>query len=293
MKTIKVGLLLAFVVFFCTNLSAQTENDSTLVQIETLDGNHFTGKITNQDSEKLTIVTDNLGEIEIKLSSIKSRKTVLASQQKNGEWWLDNPQSTRYFWSPNGYGLKKGEGYFQNVWILWNQVAYGITDNFSIGGTVIPLFLFGGAPTPVIINPKISLPINKNKLNLGAGALIGTVLGESETGFGIVYGVSTFGSPNSNVSIGLGYGFAGGEWASSPLVNFSAMTRLSSRWYFLSENYFIGVAGESGGLISGGARWIINRAALDFGLFVPVGFGISTVVAIPWLGFTIPFGKNN
>jgi hypothetical protein len=71
------------------------------------------------------------------------------------------------------------------------------------------------------------------------------------------------------------------------------MARLSSRWYFLSENYYMGISGESGGVISGGARWIIKRAALDFGLFIPVGTGMETFVALPWLGFTVPFGKTN
>lgn len=53
------------------------------------------------------------------------------------------------------------------------------------------------------------------------------------------------------------------------------------------------ISGESGGVISGGARWIIKSAALDFGLFVPIGTGIGTFIALPWLGFTVPFGKVN
>jgi hypothetical protein len=193
MKKLLSGLFLIIILCFCIGLSAQNAPDSTLVQIETLDGNQFIGKLTNEDSEKLVIVTDNLGEIVIKLSDIKSRKAIHSSQIKKGEFWFDNPQSTRYFWSPNGYGLKKGEGYYQNVWVLWNQVAVGINDYFSISGTIIPLFLFGGTATPVFISPKISIPIEKNKFNLGAGALLGTVLGESDTSFGIVYGVSTLG----------------------------------------------------------------------------------------------------
>lgn len=293
MKNLTRVLLLFVVLIFCSKITAQNVNDSTLIQIETIDGNRFIGKISSENSEKLMIVTDNLGEIVIQVSDIKSRKIINDTQIKNGEFWFDNPQSTRYFWAPNGYGLEKGEGYYQNVWILWNQVAYGITDNFSIGGTVIPLFLFGGASTPLFINPKLSIPVNKNKFNVGAGALVGTVIGGGDSGFGLVYGVSTLGSPDNNISIGLGYGFAGGEWTSAPLVNISGMARLSSRWYLLSENYYMAISGESGGVISGGARWIIKSAALDFGLFIPIGTGIGTFIALPWLGFTVPFGKVN
>lgn len=291
MQTIKVGLLLSLLAFLCLPAISQTGNDSTLIQIETQDGNRFLGKIISENSESLVLSTESFGKVVILQKNIKSRKLIQSGQIKDGELWFDNPQSSRYFWAPNGYGLKRGEGYYQNIWVIWNQFAYGITNHFSIGGAVIPLFLFGGEPTPVFLSPKFSIPIDKNKFNLGAGALIGTVLGESETGFGIVYGVSTFGSPDNNISFGLGYGYAGGEWASTPLINISGMTRISPRWYFLSENHILIIEGDGGGIISGGARWIIKKAAVDFGLFVPVGTGINQFIALPWLGFTVPFGK--
>lgn len=292
MKTVKIFLVFACCFFSFQGIFAQNPADTVLVRVETRDGNEYTGKITGEDSTKIFLETQNLGTISILKSEIRSQKKILSEQIKGGEVWFPNPQSSRYFWSPNGYGLKKGEGYYQNIWVLWNQFAYGITDNFSIGGTVIPLFLFAGGPTPVFINPKFSFPLEKNKFNIGAGALVGTVLGESDATFGIVYGVSTFGTADNNVSIGLGYGFAGGEWASSPLINFSGMFRLSARWYFLTENYYIGANGDGGGIIGGGARWIIKKAALDFGLLAPVGADAGTLF-IPWLGFTVPFGNTH
>ena len=293
MKTFMLPLFIIFVITLLPNgLFAQPETDSTLVRIETRDGNEYVGRIISQNADKVVLFTQNLGEISILTRDIVAQKSILPEQVKEGEIWFPNPQATRYFWVPNGYGLKKGEGYYQNIWVLWNQFAYGITDNFSVGGAMIPLFLFGGGPTPVFINPKISMPIDKEKFNLGAGALIGTVLGETDGPFGIIYGVSTFGSHDQNISIGVGYGFAGGEWTSSPLINLSGMFRLSPRWYFISENYYAGFGGDGGGVISGGARWIIKKAALDFGLFVPLGTGIE-FVGIPWLGFTVPFGNTN
>lgn len=289
MKTIKIGLILSLFTFSHLIAASQTKNDSTMIQIETLDGNRFVGNIISESSEKLVLSTEYLGEVAIDQKNIRSRKIIQSDQIKNGEWWFDNPQSSRYFWAPNAYGLKKGEGYYQNIWVIWNQFAYGISDHFSIGGAAIPLFLFGGAPTPVFLSPKVSIPIDKEKFNIGAGALIGRVLGENESGFGIVYGVTTFGSPDNNMSFALGYGYSAGEWASSPLINISGMTRLSPRWYLMSENHFLVVEGEAGGVFSGGARWIIKKTALDFGLFVPAGAEIDEFVAIPWLGFTLPF----
>jgi hypothetical protein len=292
MKTLQFVLIVFSLLHFSNfQTQAQTEKDSSIVRIETIDGNEFIGEIVNQDSLRVFLKTSNLGEIGILKSNIKSQEKVNIQLYKSGKLWFSNPQSTRYFWSPNGYGLKKGEGYYQNIWVLWNQFSYGVSDNFSIGGGVIPLFLFGGGPTPVFLTPKISIPIEKDRFNIGGGLLLGTVLGESETGFGILYGLSTFGSPDNNVTLGLGYGFAGGEWASSPLININGMFRVGSRGYFITENYYISSGGESAVIISLGGRWIIKKAALDFGLVIPVA-DIGEFIAIPWLGFTIPFGKT-
>jgi hypothetical protein len=292
MKTAGILLFVLFFLLFCAKVQAQNVQDTLMVRIETTDGNEFIGEIVGQDSLKIYLKTQNLGEISVFKSNIKSQEKIKIQQIKDGRLWFENPQSSRYFWSPNGYGLKEGEGYYQNIWVLWNQFSYGISDNFSLGGGIIPLFLFAGGPTPVFLTPKISIPIEADRFNIGAGALLGTVLGEPDSGFGIVYGISTFGTRDNNVTFGMGYGFAGGEWASSPLISVSGMFRLTSRGYFITENYYINGGGEGVVLLTLGGRWIIKKAALDFGLVLPVA-DIGEFIAVPWLGFTIPFGKTN
>jgi hypothetical protein len=271
---------------------AQENSDTVLVRITTVDGNEYLGNIVSEDLDKVVFKTQNIGQITLDVRDIRSRERVYKSQIKEGKLWFVNPQASRYFWSPNGYGLRKGEGYYHNIWVLWNQFAYGLTNNFSIGGGIIPTFLFAGAPTPVFITPKFSIPLVKEKFNLGGGAILGTILGESESGFGIVYGLTTYGSRDNNMTLGVGYGFAGGEWAQRPLINLNGMARLSNRMYFLSENYYMRVDDENLMIFSLGGRWIIKKAAVDFGLFIPAGSEVDEFVALPWLGFTIPFGKK-
>lgn len=293
MKSIKTLFLVLFFLATTLVLQAQTAQDTSIVRIETSDGNEFLGSVESEDSIKLVLKTKKLGELTIYKSDIKSQVKVNVQQIKEGKLWFDNPQATRYFWAPNSYGLKQGEGYYQNIYVLWNQFAYGVTDNFSIGGGLIPLFLFDGGPTPVFITPKFSIPIEKDKFNVGGGALLGTVLGEPDSGFGILYGLSTIGSRDNNVSFSLGYGFAGGNWAQSPLINISGMFRISRRGYILTENYFINVSGNGVGAISFGGRWIIKKAALDFILAIPIAEDLNAFIAAPLIGFTIPFGDTN
>ena len=292
-KKLAAGIL--FLVLWCgiSFLSqAQNPQDSLKTRIETLDGNEYIGIILEKNDGKIRLQTEKLGVIVINTADIKQMSEIIAPKAKDGSYWLDNPQATRYFWSPNGYNLKKGEGYYQNVWILFNQIVYGFTDHFSGGVGIFPLVLFGGGPTPFWVTAKFSVPVVENKINLGVGGLAGTVIGEENTSFGILYGLGTFGSKDKNLSIGLGWAFADGEMAKNPTVNISGMIRTGSKGYFLTENYFIGTPEKFIMIMSVGGRRIIKHVGLDFGAFIPVGADIGKFVALPWLGLTIPFGAK-
>jgi hypothetical protein len=294
MKTrIKIFRILLTVSFILTGLLCYAQNQPEIKKyhIETSDGNSYVGQVISSDSSKVVLKTDKLGEITILFKDIKKKTVLDASHVKGDQIWLDNPQSTRYFFSPNGYGLKKGEGYYQNIWVLMNSFAVGVNDYISIGGGIIPLFLFAGSPTPVYITAKASIPVVKDKFNLGAGVLAGTVLGEPDTGFGIFYGIATVGSRDANLSLGLGYGFVSGSLSKAPMININGMVRVSPRGYLLTENYIFSDAYSTTVMLSFGGRTIIREAGLDYGLVIPISEG-SGFVAVPWLGITIPFGKR-
>lgn len=288
-KLLYVLALIIFLFSFPTITVAQNSQDSIKTRIETIDGNEYIGIIQEQTPDRILLKTEKLGEISILVGDIKRITKLEGVKSSKGTYWLDNPQATRYFWSPNGYNLKAGEGYYQNVWILFNQAVFGLTDHFSAGVGVVPLFLFAGTATPAWITAKFSLPVVENKINLGAGALVGTVIGEDNTGFGILYGISTFGSKDKNLNIGLGWGFAGGEIANRPTVNVGAMVRTGPKGYFITENYFIGTPEEFVVMMMVGGRRIIKRTGLDFGAVIPIAEDMGGFIAVPWLGLTIPF----
>jgi hypothetical protein len=281
----------AFSSFSQSSVKAVPQDSLTVFEIETIDGNVYIGTIIKQDNKLITFKANNLGTILLIKQDIVSMEIVEPEQLVDGQFWAHHMQSTRYFWQPNGYGLKKGEAYYQNVWILFNQFSVGVTDNFLIGGGIMPLFLFGGAPTPVWLTPKFSIPIIKDKLNLGVGALFAYILG-GEIGLGMPYATATVGPRDKNFSVGMGYGRANGEWASRPTFSFSALIRTGKKGYFLTENYYIG--NESGSaiiLMIGGRRIIGQKAGLDFGLVMPIISEADKFVGVPWLGLTVPLGR--
>ncbi|MEN8249813.1 MAG: hypothetical protein ABFS32_12850 [Bacteroidota bacterium] len=271
----------------------QTVPADTLYRIELNDGNVFFGKILEIDNEEVVFNNETLGTITLKRSVIVEMVQIVDSVVTKETMWYRDLQSARYFFAPNGYGLKTGESYYQNTMVIVNQFSGAITDNFSIGAGIVPLFLLGGA-TPVWITPKLSIPVVKDKVNLGVGSMIGYVVGESwGSSFGVVYGSSTFGKLDKNLTIGAGWVFADGETLNAPLINISGLARSGKKSYLMMENYIIiQNGGEILTLSILGGRSMINKAAIDYGLLIPMSsdFGF---IAIPWVGFTIPFSKNH
>lgn len=294
MKIMLRTLLILVTGIFCQQpMTAQVVQDTaTFWRIETLDGNEFFGKITERSITDIEVETTVLGLIRIPYSQIKAMEQIDPGQIKGAEVWPENPQATRYFFAPNGYGLKKGEGYYQNVWIFFNQASVGITDNTSIGIGMLPGFLLGGAPTPLWITPKVSIPVSKDRFNLGAGALVGYVIGADNAFFGILYGSGTIGSRDRNLTFGLGYGLSSDGWARSPTLSLAGMTRISRRTYLLSENYLLGLSESAVILLSFGGRTVWSSLSLDYGLVIPAGSEVDIFVAAPWLGLVVPFGKK-
>lgn len=280
--------------FLSQNLIAQGDSIvEELWVIETRDGNEFAGEILSSGEEAILLRTSTYGDIRIPLGQIRSKTLLQPENIVEGEYWFSNPHATRYFFGTNGYGLKQGEGYYQNTWILFNQVNYGFTNYFSMGAGIVPLFLFAGSPTPVFITPKVTLPLVKEKFNLGLGGLFTTVLGEGFS-FGLTYGTLSIGSRDHNLAIGAGWTFSNeGGLAERPTIMLSGMTRIGKKGYLLTENYYLGFGGGSSiGIISFGGRSVQKRLAVDYGLILPVGADIGSFIAIPWLGITIPFGNK-
>ena len=98
-----------------------------------------------------------------------------------------------------------------------------------MGFGMFPTFFFGGSEIPIWLTPKFSIPLVKDKWNVGVGTLFARVTGVDHSSFGLLYGTSTFGSRNNNISIGVGYGSSSKGVGSVPVINISGLTRISQR----------------------------------------------------------------
>lgn len=287
MKKLKVVFTLLALVCVTSYASAQSDStakDTSTYIVLTNDGGEFIGKIESDDGRELKLLTINKGVVIVPKYAIKSMEKANSDNVRGGEYFFENPHASRYFYTPTGYGIKKGTGYVQTIWGMYYQLQYGITDNFSMG---VSTSIVG---TPITLTPKYSFEINP-KLHLAIGAQIGTetytaVMGEPVL-LGIGYASLTTGSKEDNVTFGLGY--AGvtfdGDGYGGAAVSIAGVTRLAKKLSLMGEFWFL----PSEGVAFGGPGLRIMRKKeniIDFGFWV-VGFeGEFIPLPIPFFSYT-------
>ncbi len=295
MKNLFKTLLLLFLFnFIATNsIQAQLSDTTAIWQITMFDDNEFVGHILSETERTIEFKTATIGTITLQKSQIKRQERLISNDSTNGLLWNENTMAYRYFIGNSGYNLKKGEAFYQNAWLVVNNFDIGVSDRFSLGIGTVPLFLFGGlGVTPIWLTPRVSIPIESDKVNLGVGGLFGTVLGDEfdNTGFGFGFGNITLGDKNKNLNLGVGYGFAEGELSERPTFTISGMLRTGKRGYVITENYVISTGFETIALLSLGGRFIGKRISIDYGgIYIP-NTGIFSVA--PWLSISVPLGKS-
>jgi hypothetical protein len=290
MKKTAFVLTFSLYIISANQIFSQAVQDTTFYQITTSDGNKFVGTIIRQDADTIYFNTDIFGQITIpkreivRLEQLGHEYDLVRARQR----WPANPHATRYFVGSNAYGLRRGEGYYQNAWVLFNQASVGVTDNISVDAGTLPLFLFAASVTPVWLTPRITIPVVENMLNLSGGALLMSFIGEADATFGMLTGKATLGSRDYNLSLGMAYGIVEGQVADRPFLSIGGMIRTGPKGYIITENYNFSFDEEFQWLISLGGRALIQNVALDYGVWVPIG-DVRTI-AIPWLSISIPFG---
>jgi hypothetical protein len=262
-------------------------DDTTRVQVVRLiDGTVVIGRVVAVRPDSAVIRTQ-AGQLTIARSSVRSVRERSASSMRGGEYWPEDPNATRLFFASTGHMLKRGEGYFCDIWVFLLCLTGGLTDRITLGGGMSIVPGIDIAENVFYLTPKIGLYASE-KVNIAVGTFTGWsgAVRDDATSFGILYGVSTFGSEDRNFSAGIGYAYYSDEVANSPLVLGGFKLRLSRGTAFISENYILPEA--EGGLLSFGLRFFGERIAGDVGLVRFVGGGDDDQgLGVPFVGLAV------
>jgi hypothetical protein len=254
--------------------------DSTKIQVITLrDGSSLVGRIVGVGADSVDFQT-GIGRVPVAISDVREIMETDSDRMKDGRYWFPNPNVTRLFFGPTGQMLKRGEGYFSDYQLFFPGVAFGITDNISMGGgvSILPV---GFDEQVYYLTPKVGGSFGK-KVHLAAGVLFAGTGGG--TG-GVGYGVGTIGDGDGSTTLGLGWGFAGGEIENRPVAMVGGEKRVSRRIALVTENYLLPVS-ENNLVYSFGLRFMGEKLTVDLAIFNVSG---SEIIGIPFVDFVFRF----
>ncbi len=296
-------LLLAFGCFTQQTVQAQIDPNSvpevgTMVRITMTDGSVYLGEIISQEQGIIRLKTANLGTLQVPTINIERLEDLTGDKMRKGQYWFENPSYNRYFLGQSAQPLRKGEGYYQNIWIFFNAAHYGITKNISVGGGFEFLSTFG-AQTPIFfLSAKAGFPFGQrssagatirylNIANLSNNEDI-----ETDLAGGLFLGTAqyTYGTSDHNLTAGIGYGVAGKEAADRPVFVLSGQTRAGKRMGFLSENYII-PGDQFEAIFIYGMRFMGERISFDLVFLNHREIAKVIFIGIPMVDFVFKFGK--
>lgn len=270
------------------SIQAQTSPPQRWI-VEASDGSVFQGIYLGQSEAGIRLLTESIGEILIPMGVVKNFRILNDRNFKNGEYWFENPNATRYLFSPSAYSLSKGEAYYQNTYVLLNSFHYGVIDRFSIGGGFELITTFSGDPA-FYITPKYTFPISEN-WNAGAGILYARVPIEDFSGVGIGYGIVTYGNRDNNATLGVGFGYVDGEAEGRPVINLSGMRRIGRKTALVTESWFVPTDGYYG-IYSYGIRFMGEKITVDLAFLNNPDIARDVVfIGVPYVDFVVKFGK--
>lgn len=270
------------------NVPTPAAGDST-VEVRLRDGSVLYGQVVAEDDSTIVLLTSTGARLALPRAQI-IRMRVVTGRDADGAHWEADPNSTRLFFTSTARPLAKGEGYISSFMLFFPFVAYGVTDRITIaGGTPILPGLIGEV---FYVAPKVTL-FDRGKASVAVGALglwVPEVLDEES--IGILYGATTWGSRDRAITAGAGWGYATNAGSSGiandPVFMIGGETRISRRVKLITENWLFFGGSETGGLISGGFRFIGDRVSADLGF--GGALGEANACCIPLVNFVYSFG---
>lgn len=251
------------------------------------DGSQLRGELIRQDSVEAVIKTSNLGQVTIKASQIVSM-IIVGSTESTATDGYPNLFPQYMSTAPTAYQAERGKLYYRNVYLAFSQFEYGITNNWSVGAT---FFTFD--PTLLAsFKTKVSFPVG-NTLRLGVQGQIGTGRDLFDIDGGLTYlqGIASVGTPQHNVTLGVGVLRVFSEFSSDQLLTVGTVQKVSPSLTFIGEvSAVIGDFNDAGTFVLAGIRFDRKRHSFDLSAatVIPARGGFPI---LPYLAYQLRISK--
>lgn len=276
--------------------------------ILTKSGAVYIGELLGVRHNKLSILTEDTGRLELQVDQIQQidakgegqapeyslapkpgtgAEPSTTASDESGEsytWFQQMPGSGRYFFSPTAYNMKRGTVELRGSHLLTNNGpllfsgSYGVSNDFSVSGG---LASFGSAENErqllYYFMPKYSFDVTQG-WRMGTQLIFVT---EGTASIGLFSLSSSFGNVHRNFGIGLSYGIANGEVTKLPFFNLAGTYRVSRRVSLVMDNYFVTGDVALNDRYTLGVRLNFMEHAIDIGL------STTNDSSFPYLNYTL------
>jgi len=270
---------------WCLTALAQNVKQLTIgnnYSFEIKDGSNRSGRLDSLNAVYYYINNPSIGVDRISIKSVSKVKAI----KLNKDGYFSNPHYSRYFFGPSAIPHPKGELYWNNIWIEYNTIQYGVTDNLSVGMGGL-LFTSLGGYTTLLPNAKYSFKLNE-KSHLALGGLMLVLNTSSKTiSNSLPFVVYTYGDSEANISFGGGWAHEKTNgWSKKPTGYIAGIKRVARNWVVQGEAYLLNNSTANTILLTT-LRNIKPTSSWDFGAMILNFDGERT--AVPIIGYTIKF----
>lgn len=214
-----------------------------------------------------------------------------------------NRNGTQYFLLTSALPLDRGEGYYKNMMVSFNQVAIGLTKNLSVGaGLDVASLVTTRAQGPVWfgrmqlsgeVSDIVHIGVTTLYLNYQLPTTKELPEDERGNGFGLAMGMFTFGDADKQITVCGGWGHDGKRATRGPVLNFAAAYRVFPNVSLITEHWVLTDPDKTFPLHTLGFRVIGEYLALDAGLaYDPEITSRITPIGLPFIAATLNFGHR-
>lgn len=272
-------------------------DSTTIVRVELMDGSLIHGTVWHVQSDSIGIAGTTTGRVMVARAVIKEVTRMEASSLRGGQYWFPNPHSSRHLFGPSAIPVGRGEGYYQNTYILLNSFVVGLTRHLSIGGGIELLSTFSrdsGGPIFFLtakgsakVAERVHLGLTGTMLNLPT-ELTSADTDESRSSAGLFGGIFTYGTPNHQVTGGVGWGYDAAGLTDHPILTLSTQLRFARKASFVSENWFFPADNaEVPYILSYGVRFMGEKISVDLAFLNNGEIIDAIVIGIPFVSFAV------
>lgn len=256
--------------------------EDDFVKVQLIKGSEFYGKVISMDETSIKIESNTVGTITLNKSDIESialtePQHILPSEPEDT---FDNPNAIRHFLTETAFTVGEGTIQYHNIMLGGHIFTYGLSDDLSVSGA-FELFSVFASDTPVLaLSLKYTFDSDDDDIHFALGGNLLTVSdGGSSVFSGSVFGLTTFGNKNNNLTIGLGYAFYDGETTETPAVQIGGMTRLTENLMFVADQML--VSDNSDSILVGtlALRMMWENFSLDVGVGTDYNSGAIPIIS--------------